>query len=128
MGKKLKCIKCNDIIESKFRHDYVKCSCGAIFVDGGDDYLKYGGDFNSILFDYNNSWLSYDEVSTQTIKNELPKTFWANGKDRVRQAKKEIIAILSRYDCKLKPKNMQTVGLVTEDYVVNQIIQEMIDI
>lgn len=128
MGKKLKCIKCNDIIESKFRHDYVKCSCGAIFVDGGDDYLRYGGDFNSILFDYNNSWLSYNEVSTQTIKNEPPKTFWANGKDRVRQAKKEIIDILKRYDCKLQIRNLQTLGLVTTDEVVHEIIEDTIEL
>ena len=39
---KAKCSKCGDIIESKYRHDYVECSCGAIFVDGGLDYLRRG--------------------------------------------------------------------------------------
>ena len=43
MGKKLKCLKCNDIIESKHVHDFVNCKCGAIFIDGGDDYCRYGG-------------------------------------------------------------------------------------
>ena len=38
-----KCAKCGDIIESKTRHDFVKCSCGAIFVDGGHDYIRRGG-------------------------------------------------------------------------------------
>jgi len=35
-----KCLECNEEIESRHRHDYVKCSCGAIAVDGGKDYLK----------------------------------------------------------------------------------------
>lgn len=39
-----KCKKCGDIIESKHRHDFVQCSCGAIFVDGGNDYIRRGGD------------------------------------------------------------------------------------
>ena len=37
---KVKCIHCKDIIESRYRHDYVSCSCGAVSVDGGKDYLK----------------------------------------------------------------------------------------
>ena len=39
---KAKCSKCGDIIESKYRHDYVECSCGSIFVDGGKEYLRRG--------------------------------------------------------------------------------------
>jgi len=35
-----KCLECNTEIESRHRHDYVKCPCGAIAVDGGKDYLK----------------------------------------------------------------------------------------
>lgn len=34
------CLKCGDIIESKSVHDFVTCSCGAVSVDGGHDYLK----------------------------------------------------------------------------------------
>ena len=41
---KARCRKCNDIIESKFRHDFQQCKCGAIFVDGGKDYCRRGGD------------------------------------------------------------------------------------
>lgn len=36
----IKCNICGDIIESKYRHDYVTCSCGAVSVDGGHDYLR----------------------------------------------------------------------------------------
>lgn len=38
----LKCLKCGDVIFSKHRHDFRRCKCGACFVDGGDDYFRYG--------------------------------------------------------------------------------------
>lgn len=31
---KWKCLKCNDIVESKHRHDYVTCKCGKSSCDG----------------------------------------------------------------------------------------------
>lgn len=37
-----KCAKCGDVIESKHRHDFRSCSCGAIFIDGGLDYQRCG--------------------------------------------------------------------------------------
>lgn len=40
------CLKCMDIIESKHRHDFVSCSCGTIYVDGGKEYLRRLGKFN----------------------------------------------------------------------------------
>ncbi len=36
----IQCKLCGDIIESKGRHSYVQCSCGACAVDGGHDYLR----------------------------------------------------------------------------------------
>ena len=36
----IRCNICGDEIESKYRHDYVQCSCGACAVDGGHDYLR----------------------------------------------------------------------------------------
>ena len=36
----LQCLGCGDVIESKYRHDYVTCSCGAWSVDGGLDYTR----------------------------------------------------------------------------------------
>lgn len=35
-----RCRKCGDVIESTDRHQYVQCSCGAVAVDGGHDYLR----------------------------------------------------------------------------------------
>ena len=39
----IQCRKCGAIIESKHVHDFVTCSCGAIAVDGGHDYLRRCG-------------------------------------------------------------------------------------
>jgi hypothetical protein len=44
-----KCLDCGDIVESTHRHDFVACSCGAMFVDGGKDYLRRGAkDFSKV--------------------------------------------------------------------------------
>lgn len=40
ISNKIKCKKCGDIIESKSINDYKRCSCGAVAVDGGTEYLK----------------------------------------------------------------------------------------
>ena len=54
MAKKIirnraKCKLCRDVIESHFRHDLVQCNCRSIFVDGGKDYLRRGGDQENII-------------------------------------------------------------------------------
>ena len=49
---KAKCLKCNDVIESKHRHDFVKCGCGEIFLDGGDEYIRAGANDLSNLWVY----------------------------------------------------------------------------
>lgn len=43
-----KCKQCGDVIESKGSHDFVQCSCGAIFTDGGTDYVRRGGVLGAI--------------------------------------------------------------------------------
>lgn len=47
-ANKAKCLKCQTVIESVHRHDFVRCKCGAVFVDGGKDYLRRGGTTNLI--------------------------------------------------------------------------------
>lgn len=49
---RLKCTLCNDLIESVTRHDFKYCQCGAIFVDGGRDYFRCGGNFENIIVVY----------------------------------------------------------------------------
>lgn len=46
---KIKCLKCNDIIESKYEHDFRKCKCGSCFIDGGTEYTRIGGNFDDII-------------------------------------------------------------------------------
>jgi len=38
------CGCCADEIYSRAHHDYHLCNCGGTMVDGGFDYLRYGGD------------------------------------------------------------------------------------
>lgn len=37
----VRCKQCSTVLESKYRHDYVRCPCG-VFVGGGLDYLRRG--------------------------------------------------------------------------------------
>ncbi len=43
-----RCKECGDVIESCFRHDFRRCSCMAIAVDGGYSYVRRCGDPDSI--------------------------------------------------------------------------------
>ena len=49
---KIKCLKCNDIIESLSVHDFKYCKCGACSIDGGNQYTRGGGDFEYIHWVY----------------------------------------------------------------------------
>lgn len=42
MKNKAQCMLCKTIVESKHVHDFVRCACGEIFVDGGNDYWRAG--------------------------------------------------------------------------------------
>ena len=46
---KCQCARCLDVIESRHRHDFVQCSCGAIFTDGGTEYIRRGGEIENII-------------------------------------------------------------------------------
>lgn len=43
-----RCKVCGTHIISVHRHDFKECKCGKIFVDGGKDYLRRGGDLDAI--------------------------------------------------------------------------------
>ena len=38
---RLQCKLCGDIIESKYTHDYVMCSCKKCAIDGGKEYVRF---------------------------------------------------------------------------------------
>ncbi len=37
-----RCARCGDEVESRDRGNHVTCSCGALFIDGGHEYLWRG--------------------------------------------------------------------------------------
>lgn len=37
---KIKCKLCKEIIWSEYTHDFRSCKCGAIAIDGGNDYTR----------------------------------------------------------------------------------------
>jgi len=39
----IRCPKCQDVVYSNSRHDWERCLCGAVFIDGGWDYTRIGG-------------------------------------------------------------------------------------
>ena len=58
----VKCNHCGDVIESKYTHNYVTCSCGSVSVDGGKAYLRRS---------FKNSYNDYTELSeVKEVKDE----------------------------------------------------------
>ena len=45
----IKCKTCGELIESRHVHDFKWCSCGAVAVDGGLEYLKRAGTFGGYM-------------------------------------------------------------------------------
>lgn len=77
---KIKCLKCNEIIESKHRHNLVSCKCANCYIDGGQDYLHFGGNDSSkilIIFDDGTEVLASDEENYKRKYDE-----WENNKYR----------------------------------------------
>lgn len=58
------CTVCLSVIESKHRHDFVKCQCGRIFTDGGTEYIRRG------FTDSPNEIKSLDEFWSDTLDSE----------------------------------------------------------
>ena len=85
---KIKCLNCNEIIKLKYRHDLVSCKCNNCYIDGGQDYLHFGGnDLNKILiiFDDGTEILASDK---EKYKNKYDE--WED--NRIRElAKNESI-------------------------------------
>ena len=43
------CLICQDILVSKHVHDFQRCKCGNLSVDGGNEYLKRSVSYLEIL-------------------------------------------------------------------------------
>lgn len=68
------CLKCNDVITSYYGHDYTGCSCGAIAVDGGANYLKRVGEPKDIK-----ELSIYDDAPFEVIRENFHRG--GRGKD-----------------------------------------------
>jgi len=55
-----RCRKCGEEIESRHAHDFVRCKCGQLSVDGGKGYLRRGFGTEG-----------YDELSTGFAPHEI---------------------------------------------------------
>jgi hypothetical protein len=44
----IQCLKCGDIIYSCAGHDFHSCSCESVYIDGGFDYIRVGGNSEHI--------------------------------------------------------------------------------
>lgn len=65
----IECTVCGDVIESRHRHDFVRCNCGKVAVDGGLDYIRYIGDPSNIIdrSEYSSKPPKKREVSIEEI-------------------------------------------------------------
>lgn len=75
---KIRCRKCDEIIESEYTHDFKWCSCHACAVDGGHDYLRRTGSLDN-----------FDELS-EIAEDETDELFDALRKNRENNIGKSI--------------------------------------
>ena len=60
------CPKCHDTIYSRATHDFHKCSCGAIAIDGGFEYMRMSYAIDIVADD-----VKHGELELQLTKQEL---------------------------------------------------------
>lgn len=90
------CLSCGDFIFSSHRHDFVTCTCGAISVDGGQEYLRRVGELEAYV---EMSWSLPDDVYREcadavekAIATNRNKFGIANAVMRVLREKNRIVA------------------------------------
>lgn len=81
LKNKAQCANCKDVIESTHRHDFVACSCFSntpectgIFVDGGREYLRSGGNMSNFISLY--EW-GEGKLQTRPMNDEERLRFYA---------------------------------------------------
>ena len=82
MKNRAKCKLCNDVLESFHRHDFVRCKCDEISIDGGTDLFKCGAKnwCNFIRLDDNdNEFPVKVEPDPQDMKSEIKTNLQRKG-------------------------------------------------
>jgi len=76
-NNRVKCLKCNTIIESTHRHDCKFCECeNQTMVDGGSDYLRLGGknmSFVGLWSAEDNDWVSVVTLHNKRQEKQTKK-------------------------------------------------------
>ena len=106
MGERIRCRKCGDILQSKYRHDFKMCRCGSCYIEGGDDYCRVGGDKKDI------EWIDRKENK----RKQLRSNWYTEGKfgEKYREildTNNKYLYSQGRYHTKIKKEDL------TEDYV-----------
>jgi hypothetical protein len=64
LSNQVHCVRCGDEPYSANRHDFRPCQCGAVSVDGGQDYLRRLGSHD----DYVEMSVAIDEHHVEELK------------------------------------------------------------
>jgi len=101
----IQCKKCKDIIKSNHRHDYVRCKCGAISIDGGFDYCRLGFQDSSQLKElyYEDEAGNKQYRAKEEVKKDRSPTNESIKEDKIPQKKKRITTA----SAKAKGRNLQ---------------------
>ncbi len=75
-----KCLNCNTILESHYRHDFQECSCpNGTYTDGGLDYQRCGGEELTKIAVWDNDkkeWINcFNEVTSNSTTKPLSGWF-----------------------------------------------------
>lgn len=77
MGAEIRCGKCKTIVVSRHRHDFVSCGCPVgTFVDGGDDYLRCGGNYAEVRNKETGEWESVFKAGRDRQQKEDRGPMW----------------------------------------------------
>ena len=71
------CPACKDTIFSMHRHDFQRCMCGKVFVDGGDEYMRCGAEPPIHLNDVKTVYRPYRDacrLMSKAVRAKLPMT------------------------------------------------------
>lgn len=100
MGERIRCRKCGDILQSKYRHDFQMCRCGSCYIDGGDDYCRVGGDKKDI------EWLDKRIEKKKVNSNWYTKGKFDRKTCRIMDNENEFLYSKGHYLTKIKEKDL----------------------
>jgi len=115
------CLSCGDKIVSKHRHDFVTCTCGAVSVDGGQEYLRRVGDFGNAM---DISWSIPDEVYNDCA--EAAQNAMDTGRNKfgianaVMRTLREYERIVAEDESRVMAQNLDEVMIVEADGTYNR--------